>query len=237
MSVITASDLIRGAMKQLRVIGQGETATNEEMQDGLDTLNLMLDSWSLDRLYVFCEKQDILTMQAAKNAYTWGTGGDINTTRPIKLTSVYTLDGAGVSYPAHILKTAAEYDQIAVKGVPAYWPTHVFLDPTYPLATLRLWPTPSVTYSLYLRSYQQLQQFATLTDSISLPPGYMEAILFNLAMSMAGSFGLEPSSTVATKATVSAGRLKRSNIQFGKAVIESAGMNSGRSTFNVLAGE
>jgi hypothetical protein len=236
MSMTTAADLIRGALKQIRVIGQGETLTAEEMTDSLDLLNMMLESWSLDRLYVYHEKQESVPLVPGKNAYTWGSGGDIASGRPVDLTSVYTLSAAGVSYAAHILMTAQEYDQITVKDVQSPWPTHVFLDTSYPLATLRVWPTPSVAWSLVVRSYQQLQQFANLTDVISLPPGYRQAIIFNLAANLAGAFGVEIPASVANIAATAAGRVKRLNVPIGKAIMEPTMLSSARRTFNIMVG-
>lgn len=237
MSITTAADMIRTAMKLNRIIGQGETPSNEEMVDGLDILNMMLESWSVDRLYVFAEYLESITLQAAKNAYTWGTGGDITSTRPVRLTSAFTVDTGGASHPAHILQTAAEYDQIQIKGAPGPWPTHVFLDPSYPLATLRMWPTPSTSYTLYLRSYQQLQSFANATDTISLPPGYKQAIIYNLAVAIAGAFGIEPVASVVRIATTAAGRIRRLNVPVGKSNIEAVMMNGSRVSFNILTGE
>ncbi len=237
MAMTTAADLIRGALKELRAIGQGETPTAEEMSDGLDRLNMMLESWSLDRLYVYTEAQDAIPLVVGKNAYTWGTGGDIPSSRPVRLIDAYTRDAASIDHTARILVTANDYDRISVKGLKAYWPTAVWLETTFPLSILHVWPTPDKTYNIYVRSYLQLQQFANLNDAISLPPGYKEAIMFNLAPTLAGSFGIEPSPAVLTKAVNSASRLKRNNIKPGVSQMEPAGMNPLKRTFNINSGE
>ena len=101
MATDTVLDLITLALKKARVLGKGDILDDDDAQDALDTVNMMLDSWSLDRLFVYVD--ELQTFQTTGNAtYTIGPGGDFDTARPNKLVSAYALVNS-VSYPIEIL--------------------------------------------------------------------------------------------------------------------------------------
>src|SRR5574340_36069 len=91
MSVTTAQDIIISALKRIRVLGKGDILDSEDANDSLDILNMMLESWSLDKLYVFEEAQVNFPFIGGKQDYTIGPGGDFSVaSRPLKLVSAFT---------------------------------------------------------------------------------------------------------------------------------------------------
>lgn len=232
MAITTALDLITYALKKRKVLGVGDTLSDEEVQDALDTLNLMLESWSLDRLSVYNEALQSFVSNG-QAAYTIGPGGDIDMSeRPTKLTSAYTRDAAGIDHPMRILLNPQDYDGIQLKGIAVPWPSAVWYEPTNPLGTLHFWPVPN-GYTIYVRFWQQLQQFETLTEQISLPIGYKEAIGLNLAVKME-DFGGTVTPTLEGLARTSYGRLKAFNRTLPSATIEAAYLNRER-PYNILS--
>lgn len=232
MAITTALDLIKYALKKRRVLGVGDTLTDEEAQDALDTLNLMLESWSLDRVSVYNEAQQTFVSNG-QAAYTIGPGGDIDVTeRPTKLTSAYTRDAAGIDHPMRVLLNAQDYDGIQLKSIAVPWPSAVWYEPTNPLGTLHFWPVPN-GYTIYLRFWQQLQQFDSLTEQIDLPIGYKEAIGLNLAIKCE-DFGGTVTPALESLARTSYGRLKAFNRKIPSSSIEIAYMNRNR-PYNILS--
>jgi len=232
MAVTTALDLITYALKKRKVLGVGDTLSAEEANDCLDTLNLMLESWSLDRLSVYNEAQQSFVSDGS-DSYTIGPGGDIDVTeKPTKLTNAFTRDEAGVDHPMRVLLNAQDYDGIALKGIAVPWPTAVWYEPTDPLGTLHFWPVPS-GYTIFLRFWAQLQRFETLTESIALPIGYKEAIGLNLAVKCE-DFGGTVTEALMGMARTSYGRLKAFNRKVPSAKIEIAAINQNR-PYNILS--
>lgn len=210
MSITTALDLIKAALKQIRVLGIGESPTSEESQDSLDVLNMMMESWSLDRLYVYTEGQHNFTFVDGQTDYTVGPSADFAmSSRPLKLVSAFSRS-SGIDYPMTILTHPRQYDRLPAKSNSIMFPSAVWFEQTNPLGTLHFYPAPSAG-SVYLRFWSQLQSFSSLTTEIELPPGYKECIVYNLGISLAGTFGIEPAGTVVSKARTSIARLKRYN--------------------------
>ena len=67
-----ALDLIKGALRRVNSYQSGEQIAPPDEQDCLDTLNDLLDSWSLRKLFVFGSNENILQWVSGKSQYTIG---------------------------------------------------------------------------------------------------------------------------------------------------------------------
>lgn len=81
----TVRDLIRSAMRLISVKAAGEVPTAEEEQDGLYSLNTMLDSWNTERLMVSVLDREEFTLTPGLGTYTMGPGADFDVARPTKI--------------------------------------------------------------------------------------------------------------------------------------------------------
>ena len=194
----TAIGLITRAMRIARVIGKGETPDDDESADGLVALNSMLDSFSIERLNVYYIVSETLTMVASTATYTMGSGGDLNTTRPTRVEDSCFIRYNAIDFPLRLVDEEA-YAALAAKTVASNVPMYLFVDYQNPLVRLTFYPVPSDSAAVaHIKSWNQLQQFATLTDALALPPGYEEMIAFNLSVRWASiEFGQPVSPEVA----------------------------------------
>lgn len=184
---MTALDIIKRAMKIAGVLGQNETPTSSEADDGLDALNDMLDSWSTDRTYIYSILQENFPLSNGVTTYTIGTGGTFNTNRPVAIDNVFIrLNGA--DFPVKEIDSQ-DYNSITVKTTNGGIPQYYFYNPSFPLATISLWGAPSAGAVIYLNTWQQLTQFADLSTNYSFPQGYARALKYNLAKELAPEFG------------------------------------------------
>ena len=67
--------------------------------------------------------------------------------------------------------------------------------------------------AVFRQSYLQIQSFADKDASITLPPGYARALIFNLACEIAPDYNKEPGPSLLKSAAESKGILKRNNRQ------------------------
>ena len=81
----TANDIIRSAMRLIQVSAVDTDLTASELQDGLESLNRMLDSWSADELTLYQVIREQFPLVSGQNPYTMGYGGNFNTSRPMKI--------------------------------------------------------------------------------------------------------------------------------------------------------
>ena len=206
----TANELISRSLRLLGVLGQGRrTLTANEASDGLESLNAMLESFSLERLMVYQILEENFPLTAGTANYTIGPSGTFDTTRPVRIDSAFTRDSAGLDYPILIVDKA-DYDGISLKTVSTR-PQYLYYDTQYPLAYVRLLYVPDASYTLYINSWKQLQQFTDGTTALALPPGYQRMIVYNLAIEVAAEYGMELSPSVIAIATQSKSAIKRLN--------------------------
>lgn len=189
----TVRDLVTGSLRLIEEVGAGQTATAESAVDALTTLNQMLGIWSAQGDIVYTETRETYTLTAGDASYSWGIGGDINSARPVELVECW-IEWGGLTYPV-VVDDWQQYALITDKSQPGL-PTNVYFDANSPTSNLFFWLVPDQAYTLHLYSIKPLAEFSSLNDTLSLPPGWEEALKYNLAMRLAAEYGKEPKPTV-----------------------------------------
>ena len=177
----TARDIIEGAARKIQILGRGQTLPADEAQNGLDILNGILGSWSVDGGMVYTESTDTFTATGAAS-YTVGSGGDVDIVRPSYVRDLYTTQGS-IDYSASAIDQT-RYSQICDKDI-AGEPDVYYYDGNYPLANLYLYPVPDGTYTVTINTVKPLTAFASISDSYDMPPEYRRALEANLAVEWA----------------------------------------------------
>lgn len=202
---LTIGDLIRGALRKVEAVSAGEEPTADEYQDGLDVVNNMLRSWSTEQWGIHAVARESFTLTAAQAEYTYGSGGDFDSSRPMRILGCYVNDNNNDSIVAE--STFANYARINNKsqaGVP-----ELFLhNAEYATAKIVLWPVPDSTYSISFQSAKPLAEFTNKSDSLNLPPEYREAIEYSLAVRIAAEYGKQVAPSVAEMASYTMNQLR-----------------------------
>lgn len=217
----TTRDIITESLLDLGVLAEGETPTDIQASGALKKLNALLDSWSLDNLMVYGMKTSTLPMVANKQTYTIGTGGDLNINRPNNFISCTVVDtslpiASRIEYGIPIYNDS-EWADVQFKGLSASFPAYgINFNYEYPLIKANVWPVPnSSQYSINFYSSGILSNLA-INDTLSLPSGYRRAIVSNLSMELAPSYGVQISAEIARIATASLSLLKDKNLQINE---------------------
>lgn len=138
--------------------------------------------------------------------------------RPLRINTAFvrvvnSLTGV-LDFPVGIL-TVADWGRIGIKSLPGPWPKGVYYQPSEPVGVLNYWPFPQAC-EMHLFCDTILNQFNTLTDTITLPQGYKMAIRWNLAELLMPSYGKgDPAQLQQVVKHAAAGRayIKRLNAQ------------------------
>lgn len=181
----TALGIVTRAMKAIQALGSGETPSAAEASDGLDAFNAMLDSWSNEGLASYETLETSFTLTVGTSQYTCGAGGTASTTRPLSVEQAYIQDTGGNNYMMTILPRD-KWNEIGNRSstITSQIPNVLFYDAQYPVGVINIFPTPLIAYTCFFDSRLQQVTFSTLTQSLSMPPGYERAYVSNLAMEM-----------------------------------------------------
>lgn len=212
---MTALDLIASSLRLINVVASGEPVPLDMANDSLMVLNDMIDSWNAQRQAIFTTKATDFPYVLNQQSYTLGTGGDFDMARPAQIDAMSTILLNDPSNPVEIPLALYSVDdwqtQVPVKEVPGTIPLICYDDGGFPFRTLNFWPIPStIPNSVRIYSWQPLPAQSMATN-IAFPPGYSQAMRFNLATLLAAEFAAAVPAVVAATAVSSLAIVKNLN--------------------------
>lgn len=199
----TATTIIKAALRRINSYQSGEQIAAPDLNDCLEALNDLLDSWSTDQAYVYASPESIFEFISLKYQYTIGPGGDFQVDavtgagvdRPLRITSAYTRF-SGLDFIIDTEWDQDLYNSFLLKNQPAPWPLGCWYNPTFPLGTLNFYPAPSGGGELHLFTDQIFTQFLTPTQVVNLPRGYNRALKWALAKELCAEYGFPMSKEI-----------------------------------------
>lgn len=206
----TALSMITRAMRLATVIGKGETPDDDESADGLEALNAMLDSWQIDKLYVYQVRTEQFTWTANQQTQTVGAAGDFVTDLPTRIADDCSFTINSIDYFVRLIDVDA-WTNIPNKTIQSSFPWWIYPEYGAALVTLNAYPIPNASITFNLRTWKRLQNFSALTTALALPPGYERAITFSLAEEFGPEFGVQVPPSVMQKASAARNNLRRIN--------------------------
>lgn len=221
----SANDIIRRAMVKARIISPGESIPASKANQVLEELNDMLESWSIESLLVPCTVLESFQLVVGQSEYTYGSGGDFDSSRPTKVWDDAFVRQGSTDYPVkkYPLNLYRRRSTKSTSGRPGIFS----VNPEFPLLRVLLYPTPDSTDSIYFKADKLLTSFSSLTTEITFDPGYRRAIVANLAIEIGPNFGKK-----APKELIALATLSRNAIR-GKNSTENRRLNS-NSDFKVM---
>lgn len=148
----TARDIVTLALKETGILGVGQTALPEDINDGFTLLQRMIAIWQVNR-WLVPNLIDISMPGNGQKSNTIGNGGYYNTPRPDKIQAGYMIQlntgQNAVSLPLRPIFSYEDYSLIAIKNLSSL-PDHFFYDGAYPLGNVFIWPVPNSNYEIHL---------------------------------------------------------------------------------------
>lgn len=207
----TAADVINLSAGLIGLKAAEETLTAADAQLFLTVLQMMIDSWSTERLSVFCTQDQSFSWPVGQVTRTLGPTGNFVGTRPITIDdATYFVDSTGLSFPINIINEE-QYNSIPLKNVTSTYPIVMWVENTFPNITMSIYPVPTQLFTWHFISVLALTQPVSLVTTMSFPPGYLRAFVFNLAVEAASHFGVDAPPRVVRIADISKRSLKRIN--------------------------
>lgn len=208
----TVGDLILASLRLIGELAEAETPSAATANDALSAFNQMVDSWSTERLSVYCTQDQVFTWPANVASRTVGPTGNFVGLRPVTVDSAtYFRDPSnGLSYLLQFLNQE-QYNSIPLKSSQSTYPETMWVNMTHPNATMTVYPVPSRPLEFHIVSVLELAQPAVLATELNMPPGYKRALKFNLGLEICAEFGIDAPREVKRIAMISKRNIKRIN--------------------------
>lgn len=174
----TIDDLVRESYRELNVIGERGSLTYEQLAQGLRHVNRLLDSWNINFGLPNTVSISSFNLVIGQNSYTIGSGGDVNTTRPLKIINATIQDG-DLNYPMAPINYQ-EWMDIYDKSDTSDVPSKFYYDNNMPLGVIYVWPKPTKVVAF---RYSQERKYGSYVaaDEVTLHPGVERAIVCGVA--------------------------------------------------------
>ena len=223
----TVNDVITEGLKKSGVLGDGQAMSGGDMVSALSDFNDMIGQWNSQRWLTW----NLVSMSAISTgaaSYTVGPGGNYNVSvRPDRIESCFlrqlAVSGLSVDVPVEIIPSREEYNRLSIKGLISFT-RYVFYDNAFPTGTLYFYPTPNaVVYQLWISFKNALPVFTqqTINTVLSIPPQYIAALKFNLAVRYRQSYGkgLRPDPELKALARSALDIVRQANLQIPELVM------------------
>ena len=235
---ITGQDLIRDALRIAGVGQGGEALTADQASDHLRALNRMLYSWDIERLLVYTINPLVYSLVGGVKAYTLGPGGTMSDERPTRIEQAFIRVLSGTQPYDRALEIVQDegWSAIGVKTVQSPIPTIMYNQGDYPLTTLQFWPIPTAANQVVLYVWNQLVKLTDVNQSVDFPPGYEDAIVYNLAARLAPEYGFSIDAYSMMMAQNSKNVIKALNTSPLYLACDKAILGNNRRGFNYLTG-
>ena len=184
----TAQTIINRALKKINALATGENPSDNLAQDALAEMNLILEEWSNEEWMQPGLTTITYALTAGDESYTIGSGGDIDEVWPVSIKTMFVRDTNNNDYTVKEID-AEDYARITLKTTTTTYPDYYYYNRVYPLGTIKFYPAPITGLTLHMDVWSQITQFALLTTTVTLPPGYEKAIGDELAVVLMADYG------------------------------------------------
>lgn len=197
--------LIKGALRIVGAIAQGQSPTSDQYTEAAEALNMLVKALQTDGMPLWAIKTNNFAVTSGTANYRIGTGQTINTPKPLKIIHAYLRNTtSNVDTPMRII-TKQEYWDLGNKTTTGL-PIQLMYDPQNLYGDVYLFPTPDTvaqaSYEVYIVYQRPFEDFDTSTDTPDFPQEWHLALKFSLAEQLAPEYGvsLEQYGFIAKKA-------------------------------------
>lgn len=212
----TIGDTITAALQDIGVVEAGESPASDDSALALARVNEWIDGLANENLTLYTRLRTTWTITGAAS-YTVGSGADINVVRPVSPEAITAIGYQDTSVSPTLerllpLLTEDAYAAIPQKALTGVYPQAFYYNPTLTTGTLIQYPLPtSATLQGVIYTQIALTEFAALTTTFTLPPGYKRWFRTQLTIEIAAAFQINPPASLVKIAADSMATIKRTN--------------------------
>lgn len=238
---VSPLDLITSACMEGNLVGEGEPITAAKSAWGLEKLQRLIDQFNAREELIYNESFARFTLIPNHAPHTIGPGGDFNlVSRPVKLVSATLILNRGTNAEVDVpmgVREDAWWAKVPIKNLSSTLPNDVYYSPDIPLGSCYFLPVPTVVNDVRLGIWGSITQALDLTTPLFMPPGYWEALVTTLALSLCPAFDKTPSQVLVALQREAMMAIKNNNGSTDRIHTNGAGMpGSEGGHYNFLTG-
>lgn len=186
---MTGQDIVTDALLEIGAISEEEAPTASQQQKALRRLNAMIKDWQTEGLYLWKLSEGSFTPTVQQASFDFGTGGDF-ATRAILIDGMRRRQ-SNTDVPLRQVSRAEYFNQAdkTTDGIP----TLFYYDPQILSGKLYIWPRVQTgltnTLTLHFTYRSTIEDFDAGANDADFPQEWYEALVTNLAVRLAPSYG------------------------------------------------
>lgn len=181
----TATTICTDALKEIGVLAEGDTPTTTMLDDAFRALNRIMELLSNDQSFAYTPSLSSLALTGQASFTIGPSGADVTATRPISIESAF-VTRSNLDYPVRVVNNQL-WDSIVYKTSTGANTEIIWYEPTMPNGIIHVWPKCSGC-TINLRTINLVNSFASLSTTLSMPPGYEELLVKSLAINVAPQY-------------------------------------------------
>lgn len=182
----TGNDLIKGALRLVGVLAQGEEPSSAQTSEALVALNYLLKSWVVDGLHLWKHRRDTITLVDGTVTYT------LSDPKAYTVTQVWINNTSNTSIPLRMI-SRQEYFRLSNRASNGT-PSQVYVDKQKDSTLLYVYPVPDATtaslYNMEVSYTTTFDDLNTVSDIPDFPQEWYDAIKYGLAVRLAGEYNI-----------------------------------------------
>lgn len=213
MTVVhTVKTLIEAALREIKVLGVGEEADADMIENSKTILVDLIASFSVDGFKIPYLSIETWTLSSIKSTYTWGPLSDFASVAPNTANALEAVSWQISTQPIPLrsmsVRELLAMPNISQIGAPS---AYMFDNQAVPIIRLDCYPLGGVLKTAARKPLDL--STAELTDDLTFPPSYNRFLRTNLAIDLCPGYNKEVGPTLSAVASSSRKAIMRVNAQ------------------------
>lgn len=178
----TAARLIKYAMRDAGLLAKGQEPSSLDFAENMNRLNDLVNMWQIGGLKLFLLDDISVTPVVGTQTYTFGPGGEVDMTKPMRIVDAYFMDSAGVLRPLTPI-AYRDWNRLGSRSTVGAT-TSYYVDKQSTYLDVSVWPSPdtsTATGTLHFICQTQATNFVSITDTSAFPMEWAMALRWGLA--------------------------------------------------------
>jgi len=185
--------IIKGALRKVGALAQGQTPTTNDVNDAAEALNNLAKAWMADGMPLWKLETYDFSLTDAVNTYRIGTGQTLATDKPQKIIQAWIREtSSGLDTPLK-METLYDYNRLSNKSSTGR-PIQLTYHPQRTFGDIYIYPTPDATiaaaFDVFIRYQAPYEDFDAAGNEPDFPQEWFQALIYGLAYVLAPEYGI-----------------------------------------------